>query len=97
MPNTASLRVKAVLEISGGDTISVDVVGNSSASFDCVSVQDAIRGLISRHSKAGISEIVVWNRLAPDSIDDIVACVRDLGCEVISEHDEHVRFRLSAG
>jgi hypothetical protein len=73
----------------------VDVVTEPARNFDCSSVQEAVRELIRRHSDAPRTcEFVLWNRLTPDAIDDIVACVRDLGCDVLSEHEDHVRFRL---
>jgi hypothetical protein len=91
----SELHVKAVLENSAGSKISIDVLTAPLASFDCSTVQEAIRELVRAHSETPKScEFVLWNRLAPDVIDDIVACVRDLGCEVLAEHQDHVRFRL---
>jgi hypothetical protein len=88
-------HVKAVLESSPGAEIAVYVATDPGASFDCSTVQEAVRQLIQRHSNGPAAcEVVIWNRLAPDIIDDVVACVRDLGCEVLSEHEDHVRFRL---
>jgi hypothetical protein len=92
----SELRVKVVLESLQAGAISVDVVSDRAASFDCSTVQEAVRGLMKKHSEwRGVSDIVLWNRLAPDSIDDVVACLRELGCQVLSEHEDHVRFRLA--